>query len=170
MKKTLTKVGQVLLVVLAIPVILYGMVFTLSIANAAQAKENICHATGSESNPWEAISINDNQNNHDDHEKDFPYNGPVKENGQPVNDKSISDAWCADNAPVVTPEDPKTCPEGTVNIGTEQEPECRDEPTGCPYGDSIPVDSPKCVAPQDEVENTTPTPVETQDTEIFQGK
>lgn len=34
------------------------------------------------------------------------------------------------------------------------------EPTGCPYGDSIPVDSDKCVAPVTEqpkpVENITP--------------
>ena len=35
------------------------------------------------------------------------------------------------------------CAEGSYDAGGF----CKDEPTGCPYGDSIPVDSPKCVAP-----------------------
>lgn len=39
---------------------------------------------------------------------------------------------------------------------------CKDEPTGCPYGDSIPLDSPKCVAPNDipvQVETSEPAKV-----------
>ena len=40
------------------------------------------------------------------------------------------------------------CPEGTFNVGhSKNGPVCRNEPTGCPYGDSIPIDSAKCVAP-----------------------
>ena len=41
-----------------------------------------------------------------------------------------------------------TCPAGTYEIGREGNyPICKNEPTGCPYGDSIPVDSPKCAPP-----------------------
>lgn len=72
-----------------------------------------------------------------------------------------------------TPEVPKECPAGTTLVdyenGDKQKPICKGEPTGCPYGDSIPLDSPKCVPPT-EVENTTPTPVETPETEVFFGK
>jgi len=42
----------------------------------------------------------------------------------------------------------KDCPAGTRLVGYEnddkQKPVCKGEPTGCPYGDQIPVDSPKC--------------------------
>ncbi len=74
------------------------------------------------------------------------------------------------------------CPTGTTLIdykdpNTKQDPICKGNPTGCPYGDSIPVDSPKCVAP-DDVENTTdeyvPTPdggmKNTTTGEVFYGK
>lgn len=37
-----------------------------------------------------------------------------------------------------------SCPQGSYPIGDGI---CKQEPTGCPYGDSIPLDSPKC-APQ----------------------
>lgn len=44
----------------------------------------------------------------------------------------------------------KECPDGSYNIGIEKNNEviCKLEPTGCPYGDSIPLDSPKCIAPE----------------------
>lgn len=47
----------------------------------------------------------------------------------------------------------KTCPAGSYDVGISKtnEPLCKLEPTGCPYGDSIPLDSIKCVAPVDEV-------------------
>lgn len=32
------------------------------------------------------------------------------------------------------------CPAGSYNIGTNDDPICKQEPTGCPYGDSIPMD------------------------------
>lgn len=37
------------------------------------------------------------------------------------------------------------CPAGTYDAGGF----CKNEPTGCPYGDSIPLDSPKCAAPKE---------------------
>lgn len=52
-------------------------------------------------------------------------------------------------APVSTPQTAKaSCPDGTYNINTEADPVCKQQPTGCPYADSIPVDSPKCVPPE----------------------
>jgi hypothetical protein len=48
----------------------------------------------------------------------------------------------------------KTCPEGSYDIGISKdgEPLCKLNPTGCPYGDSIPMDmcdkfAPKPVEP-----------------------
>jgi len=43
------------------------------------------------------------------------------------------------------------CPAGSYSIGIEKNGEhiCKLEPTGCPFGDSIPLDSPKCVPPAD---------------------
>lgn len=32
------------------------------------------------------------------------------------------------------------CPDTSYNINTEEDPICKSEPTGCPYGDSIPMD------------------------------
>jgi len=40
------------------------------------------------------------------------------------------------------------CPSGSYQIDVRDgKPLCKLEPTGCPYGDSIPLDSPKCAAP-----------------------
>lgn len=68
---------------------------------------------------------------------------------------------------------PVECPAGTTIVDYKddyrQDPICKGNPTGCPYGDSIPLDSPKC-APSDEVENTTDTPVSSEETEVFYGK
>ena len=51
--------------------------------------------------------------------------------------------------PKTTAPQPKQCPAGSYRIGgTDSEPVCKAEPTGCPYGDSIPVDSPKCAPPE----------------------
>ena len=40
---------------------------------------------------------------------------------------------------------PLNCPAGTYDAGGF----CKNEPTGCPFGDSIPLDSPKCAPPAD---------------------
>lgn len=81
-----------------------GVFGAVGVVNATQTEEpkkhNICHATSSESNPWEAISIADNNTAHENHDDDFPYNGPVKDNGQPTKD---GDKWCEDNAPKEEP-------------------------------------------------------------------
>lgn len=46
-----------------------------------------------------------------------------------------------------------SCPDGSYEITREKtgDPICKLEPTGCPYGDSIPLDSPKCSPPPMEV-------------------
>lgn len=52
---------------------------------------------------------------------------------------------------------PDPCPEGTYEIGVTPDNLqriCKDEPTGCPYGDSIPLDSPKCVMPVSDPPST----------------
>lgn len=64
------------------------------------------------------------------------------------------------------------CPAGSYNIGIskDDQPICKLEPTGCPFGDSIPLDSPKCAPPADIECNAdwtvcnpkTVAPVETQ--------
>lgn len=56
--------------------------------------------------------------------------------------------------------EPMVCPAGTYNIGEKNSPLCKKEPTGCPYGDSIPLDSPKCAPPieQQEVKKSTYVP------------
>lgn len=69
-----------------------------------------------------------------------------------------------------TEQQPATCPAGSYNIGISKDgsPLCKLEPTGCPYGDSIPMDmcdkfKPQVVEPVQPVEQpiTEPTkPVE----------
>ena len=60
------------------------------------------------------------------------------------------------------------CPVGTYDAGGF----CKNEPTGCPYGDSIPLDSPKCAPPEAEkVDEVTPTVDEPAPvTEVSWGK
>lgn len=58
-----------------------------------------------------------------------------------------------------------TCPKGSYDIGDNV---CKSEPTGCPYGDSLPMD--KCITPnpepspdpelKQEVEKIEPEPIE----------
>lgn len=65
------------------------------------------------------------------------------------------------------------CPAGSYEIGSKtEEPLCRLEPTGCPYGDSIPLgeqcDKQKPVEPQVKAA-VTPDPVD-EPVEEIQGK
>jgi len=77
------------------------MLFTIafsfsSIAKASGEKVNICHRTGSESNPWNAKEISTSAlETHLGH-GDFLYDGPVKGNGKPTKD---GDEWCENNVP-----------------------------------------------------------------------
>ena len=48
------------------------------------------------------------------------------------------------------------CPAGSYSLGDGA---CKLEPTGCPYGDSIPIDSPKCVPPPTEVQPEVEKPM-----------
>lgn len=55
----------------------------------------------------------------------------------------------------------KTCPAGSYEIGRKEpggDPICKLEPTGCPYGDSIPLDMCDKFAPPKEVQPTTTEP------------
>lgn len=61
------------------------------------------------------------------------------------------------------------CPPGSYNIGISKtdEPLCKIEPTGCPYGDSIPMDmcdkfapQPEQLAPVDQPKPEQPTVVQ----------
>lgn len=63
------------------------------------------------------------------------------------------------------PDQPQTtnpCPAGSYNINTPEEPVCKSQPTGCPYGDSIPL-GPACdkFKPAAEQPQATNTPVPT---------
>lgn len=54
----------------------------------------------------------------------------------------------------------KKCPEGSYNIGIEKregEIICKLEPTGCPYGDSVPMDMCDKVAPENTTSYNTKT-------------
>lgn len=70
------------------------------------------------------------------------------------------------------------CPEGSYDIGITKngEPLCKLEPTGCPYGDSIPLEVCDKFAPQPEpkTEISEPEPepemVETNNIEVIYGK
>lgn len=52
----------------------------------------------------------------------------------------------AETAPASAP-----CPDGSYQIGWDRyddtKPVCKNVPTGCPYGDSIPLDDPHCAPP-----------------------
>lgn len=64
------------------------------------AKINICHTTGSETNPWQALNIDQSDwPSHQGH-GDFLYNGPVGANGKPTTE---GEDWCKNNIPTPTP-------------------------------------------------------------------
>lgn len=205
MKQTAIKFGKIGLVILAIPVVLFLMVLTVSahhnpghtqgppVSNPTEEKPSICHPVygkGETGNGWNIISP-DKASAHID-ENVYPNAGYWKHetlDGR-VDTYATADGKCPDREGPECPDgfyapakgkegdpecapNPKECPAGTTIAGYKdeqlQEPICKGEPTGCPYGDSIPVDSPKCVPPSD-VENTTPTPVKEDETEVFSGK
>ena len=80
----------------------------LTIEATDNGRANICHATSSEANPWEAknVSINNDGSwhSHGGHESDFLYTGPTDEDGKPDQgtpaSQKLADKWCEDNAPV----------------------------------------------------------------------
>ena len=56
---------------------------------------NVCHKTGSEAHPWNAISVPANNHVHEGHAEDYPYAGPVDKNGHPQ--PQIGEQWCAEH-------------------------------------------------------------------------
>ena len=103
---------KAILIILAIAAV-YLLAVGIGRANATQEKVNLCHRTGSESHPWEAINTADD---HSGHEEDFLYEGPTKDNGKPTND---GNEWCEENAPVdeepPVEEEPKEEPKEEIN-------------------------------------------------------
>src|SRR3990172_12770078 len=73
-------------------------------------KVNICHATSSESHPYEAKQVDDDGDwhGHQSHPGDFLYFGPTKEDGKPDNEDHQADEWCENNVPT----DGEQCDEG----------------------------------------------------------
>jgi hypothetical protein len=68
----------------------------MAFAENNNQKTNVCHVTGSQNNPWNAININTSAlPTHLGH-GDFLYTGPLKQNGTPSND---GNNWCKDHAP-----------------------------------------------------------------------
>lgn len=96
---------------------------------------------------------------------------------EPVKNTSAA----SENAPSGYYEGDDGCPDGSYNIGTKDgvNPICKLEPTGCPFGDSVPLD--KCTPPPDITCNadwticnpkteSEPTNVPTNDPRSTSGK
>lgn len=84
-----------------------------------------------------------------------PENAPNAEIPAPVVEEAVQTApkqvTSAPKVEEVKPQPAVQCPSGSYRIGgTDQQPVCKNEPTGCPYGDSIPLDSPKCAPSAEE--------------------
>ena len=68
-------------------------------------KVNICHRTGSQSHPFEAINVDESafdgegKNDHTQHE-DFLYHGPIDKNGHPTKE---GNSWCGGPSPSPSP-------------------------------------------------------------------
>jgi len=70
------------------------------------AKINICHKNG-DSGTWNALNIDkdawdEHSSAHSDHEDDYVYAGPTKEDGKPTKE---GDDWCANNTPQDDPQE-----------------------------------------------------------------
>lgn len=167
---------QFLLVMAVLTLGLSGTVFATRNDEPEVAKPSICHpvnGNGELGNGWNLISPAQ-ASSHIDESKypDGEYWKHESKDGR--HDQYAVNETCPSDQPYVPP---KECPAGTTLVDYEnddkQKPICKGEPTGCPYGDSIPVDSPKCVPPKEDtpvVKSTTPTPVEDTVYPEFQGK
>ena len=120
-------------------------VLILAVIGVASAKKDhkvtICHATSSETNPWVRTVVDEHATS-----GHFNNNGTTKA-GHEGDVLLAGDVAC----PVVEPTPtPTPTPEVTPTPTPTPTPgPVAEEPTGCPYGDGIPVDSEKCVAPVD---------------------
>src|SRR3990167_618763 len=81
-------------------------VLATSGSHGREHKVNICHRTGSQSHPFEAINIDESafdgegKNDHTQHE-DFIYHGPIDKNGHPTKE---GNSWCGGPSPSPSPE------------------------------------------------------------------
>lgn len=100
---------------------------------------------------------------------DWVVAGMPKAGAQSLNDKYDGDCTGTETAGRCADK----CPNPTDTLqGYDKETGaavCRSAPTGCPYGDSIPVDSPKCAPPNPLVYNQDQTTVPDPDP-AFVGK
>src|SRR3990167_4398972 len=80
-------------------------VLATSGSHGREHKINICHRTGSQSHPFEAINIDESafdgegKNDHTQHE-DFLYHGPIDKNGHPTKE---GNSWCGGPSPSPSP-------------------------------------------------------------------
>lgn len=62
-------------------------------------KANVCHQTGSQNNPWNAIQVDTSAvPTHLGH-GDFMYTGPLDQNGKPSTHNNTGNNWCKNNTP-----------------------------------------------------------------------
>ena len=115
-------------------------------------KVNICHATGSESNPYKAKRVDDDGDwhGHQGHSGDFLYLGDTNNKGKPTDDD-----WCEENAPK---EDVLGC---TDPEATNYNSEATKDDESCEYVQDEPkdyCDSLEGVQAEDENCPPAPTP------------
>jgi len=118
-------------------------------------KINICHRTGSNSHPVEAINVDrhafdgEGNNDHTQH-GDFPYAGPIDKNGHPTKE---GNQWC--EGKIATPTATATSvptPESTATSTPQSTETPVATPTSVPTATSTPVPT----------EEPSPTPVTTE--------
>lgn len=128
-------------------------------------KVNICHFTSSQSNPVEAIRVDedafDGQGNNDHTlHGDFLYNGPVNpQNQQPI--KPDGDEWCENNNPniSVTPtKTPSATPTLRPTITPSVTPTLTPYPSIQPSVTPTPTDEPRVTPTVTPTIEVTPTP------------
>jgi len=120
-----------LIVGVSILAVLFGLAFVRPSLNvSAGDKTDLCHNTGSGSNPWVVQSVNANEVQSHIANGDFLYQGPYKSNGHPDNQDNADGIWCQQHSgtpsptatatptPTPTPEDchgegEKACPTAT---------------------------------------------------------
>ena len=101
-------------------------VLATSGSHGREHKINICHRTGSQSHPFEAINIDESafdgegKNDHTQH-GDFLYHGPLDKNGHPTKE---GNSWCGGPLPSPTPSpSPSPQPSSVPSPSPSPEPE-----------------------------------------------
>lgn len=103
-------------------------VLATSGSHGREHKVNICHRTGSQSHPFEAINVDESafdgegKNDHTLHE-DFLYHGPLDKNGHPTKE---GNSWCGGPSPSPSPI-PSPIPEASPSPSSEPSPEPESE-------------------------------------------